>query len=225
MPALAPEAPSFRAAARARRKTSAFSGWTHVGAILSLGAAMTSLSLSLLRSPAWWEWAAVPAAFLIANLVEWAAHRGPMHHPSGRLSVMYEKHTLDHHAFFDHESMDVDSPQDFDMVLFSLPSLAVFLLGLGLPLSLLCFALVSWNAGWLFAALCVDYYVLYECFHLAYHLPASSAVRRIPGLDALRRHHLRHHDPRLMSRWNFNVTFPLCDRLFGTHWGARRAAP
>jgi len=32
----------------------------------------------------------------------------------------------------------------------------------------------------------------------------------------LRRHHAAHHDPRLMTRYNFNVTFPIADRLFGT---------
>lgn len=29
---------------------------------------------------------------------------------------------------------------------------------------------------------------------------------------------MAHHDLRLMGRYNFNITFPLCDRLFGTVW-------
>jgi sterol desaturase/sphingolipid hydroxylase (fatty acid hydroxylase superfamily) len=27
-----------------------------------------------------------------------------------------------------------------------------------------------------------------------------------------------HHDLRRMGHFNFNLTFPLCDRLFGTVW-------
>jgi sterol desaturase/sphingolipid hydroxylase (fatty acid hydroxylase superfamily) len=32
----------------------------------------------------------------------------------------------------------------------------------------------------------------------------------------LRRHHAIHHDPRLMQRYNFNVTVPLWDWVRGT---------
>ncbi len=39
-------------------------------------------------------------------------------------------------------------------------------------------------------------------------------MRRI--IRALRTHHARHHDPRLMQRWNFNVTVPLFDAVMGT---------
>jgi sterol desaturase/sphingolipid hydroxylase (fatty acid hydroxylase superfamily) len=28
-----------------------------------------------------------------------------------------------------------------------------------------------------------------------------------------------------MADWNFNVTFPIFDRLFGTHWERARRAP
>ncbi len=35
-------------------------------------------------------------------------------------------------------------------------------------------------------------------------------------VSLLRQHHSVHHNPALMSRWNFNITFPICDRIFGT---------
>ena len=37
-----------------------------------------------------------------------------------------------------------------------------------------------------------------------------------PGLAAMRRHHLAHHDPRLMMQANMNFTLPLADWLAGT---------
>jgi sterol desaturase/sphingolipid hydroxylase (fatty acid hydroxylase superfamily) len=41
-------------------------------------------------------------------------------------------------------------------------------------------------------------------------------------LRALRRHHRAHHHPSSMTHWNFNITFPICDALFGT---ARKDEP
>ena len=49
-------------------------------------------------------------------------------------------------------------------------------------------------------------------------------MARVPGVAWLRQHHTTHHDPRLMSAWNFNITFPICDALLGTRWTAKRAA-
>ncbi len=43
----------------------------------------------------------------------------------------------------------------------------------------------------------------YQWFHLAAHLGFG-------------RHHAAHHDPRAMIAHNFNITFPICDKLFGT---------
>ena len=209
---------AFRVEFRSKRRPSRLVGWRHFAAITALGIGATALTAAMVRSPAWWEWASILPAFLFANFVEWLAHRYPMHHPLKPLTVAYEMHTLLHHRLFTETSMDAETTSDFDMVLFSPPSLSFFMLGVAAPVAALFFALVSWNAGWIFVALALDYYVLYEYFHLAYHLPEESWVGRLPGMARLRRHHTHHHDHRLMADWNFNVTFPIFDRLFGTHW-------
>jgi len=49
-----------------------------------------------------------------------------------------------------------------------------------------------------------------------YHLPTRYAVARWPLVGRLRRLHQDHHDPRLMARYNFNITCPIGDRLLGT---------
>jgi sterol desaturase/sphingolipid hydroxylase (fatty acid hydroxylase superfamily) len=58
--------------------------------------------------------------------------------------------------------------------------------------------------------------VLYEVSHLSYHLPPESFVGRRRLVRWLREHHARHHDPRLMQKWNFNVTIPFWDWIRGT---------
>lgn len=215
------EVAQFRSEFKARRGPAWLRGWPHFTLITLLGLSTTALCAWLIQAPAWWEWAAIPIGFTLANLVEYLAHRYPMHHPMKPLWIMYEKHTLEHHRFFTEAAMEAESSGDFDMVLFSLPALIFFLVGTGLPIAVAFFAFVSWNAGWIFVALAIDYYVFYEYCHLAYHLPEESWVGRIPGMAALRRHHTDHHDRNLMERWNFNITFPIFDGVFGTSW--RRA--
>src|SRR4029078_13703134 len=72
------------------------------------------------------------------------------------------------------------------------------------------------NVGWLCLLTTSLYVVSYELSHLAYHLPENSFIGRRAFVRVMREHHARHHDPRLMQRYNFNVTVPLGDWLFGT---------
>jgi len=51
----------------------------------------------------------------------------------------------------------------------------------------------------------------YELSHLSYHLPETTWIGRRRVIRWLREHHARHHDPRLMQKWNFNVTIPVFD--------------
>jgi sterol desaturase/sphingolipid hydroxylase (fatty acid hydroxylase superfamily) len=72
------------------------------------------------------------------------------------------------------------------------------------------------NIGWLFLASAATYVVSYEVTHLCYHLPEDSFIGRRSFIRFMREHHARHHDPRLMQKWNFNVTVPFGDWVFGT---------
>ena len=77
----------------------------------------------------------------------------------------------------------------------------------------------------LFIATSLMFFLMYEWLHLAYHIPEGTRLGRNPLIAKLRSLHQRHHDPRLMKRWNFNVTVPLFDWLHGTLWSPARAAP
>jgi hypothetical protein len=206
-----------------------YSGLAHFALSNLLLGGVTALALSGLRDLRPAELLAVPVAFLAANLVEYLAHRYPLHHPRP-LFYAYRNHTLGHHRFFTaerEEFMVCNSSRDFFVILFGPVSLSLLIVGIGAPLALLAWAVAGHNAGLLFFATAVGYFLLYEWLHLVYHLPVGA---RLPGVRALRRHHLAHHDLRLMTHWNFNITFPLFDALLGTTWRpgqqpARPAAP
>ena len=119
--------------------------------------------------------------------------------------------------------MPVDSPRDFRALLFP-PVLVVFFFGLfGVPVWLLLDAAVSANVAWLFVASALAYFLNYEILHTAYHLPPTHWLARLPGVSRLAWLHRAHHDPRLMASRNFNISYPLCDWLFGTLHSRRDA--
>ena len=209
---------TFREAYRQKHVGPRYSGRAHF-AFTSVGAlAAIGFSLSRLDAVRPLEWLTVPAVFLLGNVVEFLGHRGPMHHRRRGLGLLFQRHTEQHHRFFTHEALAYESSRDVKMVLFP-PVLLLFFLGaIATPLAALCFALVSPNVGWLFAASAVGYYVTYEWLHFCHHLPPEHPVARLPVMARLRQHHQTHHDPSKMQRYNFNITVPLADWLFGTAW-------
>jgi hypothetical protein len=158
----------------------------------------------------------VPLAFLYANLAEYLGHRYPMHRPFRGLRLIYQRHAGQHHRFFTHQHMPFDSLRDLRAVLFP-PLLVVFFFGgFALPVWWLLSLAVSANVAWLFIATGIGYYLNYEFLHLAYHLPPAHPLARLPLVRRLHWLHQQHHDPRRMATHNFNISYPLCDWLFGT---------
>jgi sterol desaturase/sphingolipid hydroxylase (fatty acid hydroxylase superfamily) len=203
----------FRAAEIGRR----YSGWLHFAFTTTASLAAIVFAASRLRAVRPLEWALAPVFFLVANFGEYLGHRGPMHHRRRGLGLVFVRHTLQHHRFFTDEAMACDSARDFKIMLFPPVMLLFFIGGMALPIGALVRLLVSPNAAWLFAAVAIGYFLLYEWLHFLYHLP-ESVVSRLPFLAALRAHHQAHHDPRLMASWNFNITFPIADTVLGTRW-------
>lgn len=209
---------SFRESYRRQHVGPRYSGRGHFAftSLASLGA--IAFALSRLEAVRPLEWLTVPAVFLFGNVVEFLGHRGPMHHRRRGLGLLFQRHTEQHHRFFTHDALAYESHRDVKMVLFPPVLLLFFLGGIATPLAALCFALVTPNAGWLFAASAVGYYLSYEWLHFCHHLPPGHPVARLPLMQRLRRHHATHHDPSKMQRYNFNITVPLSDWLFGTTW-------
>ena len=144
----------------------------------------------------------------------------------GPVRYIYKAHAVQHHRFFTGdapENMTTPDARDFAVVLFGPASQVGFLVGVGLPVGVALGLLLGRNVAFLFGATATAYFLLYEWLHLVYHLPAAHPLTRLPGVGRLQRHHLLHHELRLMSKWNFNITFPIFDGLLGTTWREERA--
>ena len=112
--------------------------------------------------------------------------------------------------------MSNDSPRDFKMVLFP-PLMIVYFSGLfALPVGAALWAFASPDVARLYVATAVGYFLTYEWLHFVYHLNPMSWIGRRGVVARLRRHHQTHHDLSLMGKHNFNITFPICDLIFGT---------
>jgi hypothetical protein len=206
----------FRAQYRRLHVPRGYRGGRHLFFTFGVGSAALVACLMQLDQVRPLEWLAVPLTALYANLAEYFGHRGPMHHRRRGLGLVFERHTRQHHRFFTDTSMPVDTLQDLRAVLFPPVLMTFFLAAFALPAALLLAALVSPNVAWLFGATSLAYFLNYEFLHLAYHLPPRYAVARWPLVGRLKRLHQTHHDPRLMTRHNFNISYPLGDWLFGT---------
>jgi len=207
---------TFRAEFREKYISPRYSGVAHFLFTSTVSLAVVVFCAATVHTPRWWELLTVPATFLFANFVEYRAHRGVMHHRTPPFQLVFERHTPSHHGFYTHEAMAAESPRDYYMVLFP-PVLILFFFGLfALPVGLLLAWLTTANVARLFVATAVGYFLTYEWLHFAYHQPADGFIGRRWLVRRLRAHHTLHHDVERMQKWNFNITFPICDALFGT---------
>jgi hypothetical protein len=214
---MVPEATvDFRKTYRAENMSPLYSGILHFAFTSAVCLGVMACSILRLKNVTWAQSLTVPITFLYANLVEYLGHRGPMHRPYRLLNIILERHALQHHSYFTHEAMTCESPRDYKMILFP-PVMIVFFFGtFALPMGLLLRYLLGTNVALLFVATSVGYFLNYEWLHWLYHQPEDSWVGMIPFMGGLRMHHLNHHNKVLVSRYNFNITYPICDRLFGT---------
>ncbi len=169
-----------------------------------------------IHQPTGKQWLVIPFTFLYTNLFEYFGHRYPMHHQYGKLKAVFKRHTLQHHHFFTNESMNCDSVNDFKIILFPPVLLIFFSMFFVLPVAVLIYYVFSLNAAMFFIATTLAYYLNYEWLHLAYHLPETHFVYKIPGLKTLRSLHHQHHDMKEMDKYNFNISYPVFDLVFGT---------
>ena len=139
-----------------------------------------------------------------------------MHHPRRGLRLVFERHTRQHHRFFTDAEMELGGIRDMRAVLFPPILMTFFITAFALPAWLLLAWVATPNVAWLFVATSIGYFLNYELLHLAYHLPEAHPIARVPLIRRLRWLHQVHHDPCLMTRCNFNITYPIGDLLFGT---------
>ena len=203
---------------RQRRVSPRYSGPLHLATTISFSLLIAVVSIVMLESVRPLEWLTVPLTFLYANLSEYLGHRGPMHHRTRLLTGIFQRHTVEHHSFFTHEAAAFESSKDYRAVLFP-PILLIFFFGVfAAPVGAILYYLLSPNVCFLFVLTAILYFLNYELLHFAYHCEPQSWIGRLPFMRNLRRHHIAHHDKQLMTRYNFNITYPICDVLFGTRY-------
>ena len=201
---------------RENRIPTRYSGPVHLATIIGISVLIAAGSLAMLDNVLPLEWLTIPLAFLYSNLIEYLGHRGPMHHKTRFLAGIFQRHTVEHHSFFTDQAATFESSRDYRAVLFP-PIMLVFFFGcFAAPVGAILYLLVSPNVCFLFVFTSILYYLNYELFHFAYHFEPDSWLGRLPLVRRLRKHHIAHHNKQLMTRYNFNITYPICDRLFGT---------
>ena len=195
-----------------------YSPYGHVAGTVGIGLVVLCLSIAMIRDVRATDLLVVPLTLLLGNYYEWRVHKFVLHKRWWPFTMIYDKHTPMHHMIYVEEDMALRSAKEVRLV--AIPAAGVLGIVLAtVPLALLISYVWSRPAGWLFLLSAAFALVSYEVLHLCYHAPKDSWIGRRKIISVLRAHHARHHDPRLMQRYNFNVTVPFFD------WVMRTMAP
>jgi sterol desaturase/sphingolipid hydroxylase (fatty acid hydroxylase superfamily) len=195
-----------------------YSPWRHMALTAVLATVLAALGGALAARARASDWLLLPAFLVIANFIEWMVHRNPMHRPL-RPRVMYRNHAQLHHRAFTDGHMVIAKPVELGLIMMPwYTMLGLFLVAS--PVMVIAGVLRGPGLAGVFLLGAVAYFLCYETLHALYHLPDATLDRagigRVRAFRRLQAHHRHHHILGRMAAVNFNVTFPLMDRLFGT---------
>jgi hypothetical protein len=195
-----------------------YSPWRHMGRTLAISAALAALGATLAWRAHPIDWVLMPIFFVVANALEWAVHRFPMHRPIFP-RMMYRNHAMSHHIAFTDRNMPIGPVRELGLVMMPwYTMLGLFVVAS--PVMVLAGVLRGPGLAGVFLLGAVLYFLAYETLHALYHLTDATLDRLLIGRSAvfqrMRAHHARHHILRRMAHVNFNVTVPLMDWVFGT---------
>lgn len=193
-----------------------YDGWRQQGRVT---AAMIGTAVLLLLGVHAWSWGLLGVfigCWTLSGVVEYLAHRFPMHRPLPGLEFMFRQHVRVHHRYFTDREMDAGDTKDVHATVLAPVQLFVLLLIGALPLALGSWALFGPDAARVSGASILGYLCVFEWVHLACHLPASHPAVQLPFLRQAREHHRLHHAPQHMSTRNFQISNPWVDWPLGT---------
>lgn len=208
---------SFREAFRAEIPAD-YSGVRHAALASAIGLVAIAICVFFVRGPvSAVEWLVIPAVVLGWNFVEWSVHKFVLHRPgkSRVARALYHRHTMQHHQFYTHEHHTFESDRDLKIVFFPVFALPGVLF-LSSPFALAAWLLISGNAALILLASVAGMYMLFEVMHFCAHAPENALLRHMPLINTMRRHHVAHHDQKIMMDRNMNFTLPVFDWLMGT---------
>jgi hypothetical protein len=184
-----------------------------LASVIAAGAALMAVHARAI------DWVVAPAFFVVANLIEWTVHKYPMHHPM-KPRILYRNHTLLHHLAFTDRNMPITQMAELGLVMMPWYTM-IGLFAFASPVMVVAGVLRGVGLAGVFLLAAVAYFLMYEVLHASYHLPDAVlnrvGVGRLRLFRAAQAHHRHHHVLSRMSHVNFNVTFPLMDRLLGTN--------
>ncbi|MGZ9709333.1 sterol desaturase family protein [Glaciimonas sp. GNP009] len=192
-----------------------YKGELHLGFTLLFTGSVIAYCVYQLGITSWQERLVAIPIFLFGNWAEWSAHRYLLHRPSKYFNAVYKRHCATHHQFFTHVTLDYEDHKAWRALLFPPFAPVMFVLA-ALPPALLVGWLWSANTGYIAMITMAGYFLMYEALHALSHVVNSPFLDSIPLVNSVRRMHVIHHHPELMATRNFNLTFPICDALFGT---------
>src|SRR5450432_1918168 len=203
---------------RAQHLPAAYSPRQHVALTATIAAAIAVLGLALASRARLLDWVLMPIFLVVANFLEWAVHRFPMHHPTTP-RIMYKNHAMLHHIAFTDRNMPVAEARELGLVMMPWYTM-IGLFVVASPVMLLAAALRGPGLAGVFVLGAVLYFASYETLHALYHLPDAKLDRvglgRLGAFRWMQAHHAHHHVLKRMAAVNFNVTVPLMDVVFGT---------
>ncbi len=199
-----------------------YSGPRHLCLTVLVTLAIIGFSLFNMENVMDIEWLTIPTSFFIANFVEYMAHKGPMHKKTRLIEEIFQRHAVQHHSFFTHEHMTYDEDRDFNAVLFPPEMLLFFFGGMATPLGFFGYFIFGANVAWLFVFTVTLYFLNYELLHFLYHVDEETWTSKLPFMAGLRKHHTLHHDRELMNEYNFNISYPIFDLIFGTSYKEKK---
>ena len=192
----------------------------HLGTNILIITSVLLYSFSSITNLTFFEFLVIPLMLLAGNFFVWVFHKYPLHRPFKIMPMAYKIHTLSHHHFYTDEAIIYRDKRDFIILFFPIhfvlpvngilfPALGYFSIKYGI---------LAPNVAHLIVAMAAVYLVLYEVFHFVSHLPEDAKILGVPMFKNAWIHHRHHHTKKLMGRYNFNIVFPLFDRLFKTYY-------
>ena len=194
-----------------------YRGELHLAFMLVVTLGTIAYCWSNIENSSAWEWLMIIPIVLFGNWAEWAAHRYILHRPVPGLRMVYKRHCTVHHQFFTHHDLGYKGQKEWRALLFP-PFAPVGFILVSIPPALVVGWLISANAGYIVVLTMAAYYLMYEGLHTLSHLDDARYpfLKHVPLVNTVRRMHYVHHVLGFMQTRNFNLTFPICDALFGT---------
>src|SRR5688572_23348229 len=89
-----------------------YSPWAHLAGTVGVGLVTLFATVPRVVRPSASDFVTIPAAVVFANLVEWLAHKHLMHHRRWPFTVLFDRHTPEHHRVYGYESMAIEHPRE-----------------------------------------------------------------------------------------------------------------